>query len=118
METNDSKNQASALQTKLINYRTYNFDKTNVIPIDRRSGLGNPFEINKNSTREDVIEKYRKYFYTKLEHNLGFKNSIKELKGKTLGCWCRPEEGFKGRLLCHGQIIIAYLEGCKPEEVE
>jgi hypothetical protein len=90
--------------TELINYRTYNLDKSKVVPIDRRSGFGNPFKINKNYTRKEVIEKYRKYFYTKLEHNYGFKKSIELLKGKTLGCWCTP-------LPCHGDVIIEYLEG-------
>ena len=30
-------------------------------------------------------------------------NSLKELKGKVLGCWCCPE-------LCHGNILLDLLK--------
>ena len=100
------------MKTKLINYRTYNLDKSEVIPIDRRSGFGNPFIIGRDGTREEVIAKYRKRFYVKLEENhRGFKDSIKELKGKILGCWCTP-------LPCHGDVIIKYLDSLETEGLE
>ena len=112
-------------KTKLINYRTLHKSPSDtkilyadIIPIDRRSIFGNPFKIDKDNTREDVISAYKEWFYEQITHSAKFQDAVDELKGKTLGCWCRPQEGFKGRLLCHGQIIIAYLEGCKPEEVE
>jgi len=105
------------MKTTLINYRTYNLDRSKVIPIDRRSIFGNPFPLSKYSREESILQ-YSVWFYRQLEFRPNFVEAVKKLKGKTLGCWCRPEEGFKGRLLCHGQIIIAYLEGCKPEEVE
>ena len=104
-------------QTKLINYRTYNLDRSKVIPIDRRSIFGNPFKIGEYYTRETCIKEYKIHFHKKL-NNPWFREQLLKLKGETLGCWCRPDEGFKCRLLCHGQIIIAYLEGCKPEDVE
>lgn len=91
-------------KTKLINYRTYNLDKGYIILIDRRSIFGNPFIVGKNGTREEVIEKYRKYFYIRLKYDWGFKERVATLKGGTLGCWCTP-------LPCHGDVIIEYLEG-------
>lgn len=105
------------METKLINYRTYNLDRSKVISIDRRSIFGNPFPLSKYSRGESILQ-YSVWFYRQLEFRPEFVEAVKKLGGKTLGCWCRPEEGFKGRLLCHGQIIIAYLEGCKPEDVE
>lgn len=105
------------MKTKLINYRTYNLDKSKVIPIDRRSIFGNPFPLTKYSRDESILQ-YSVWFYRQLEFRPEFVKAVKKLKGHIVGCWCRPDEGFKGRLLCHGQIIIAYLEGCKPEDVE
>ncbi len=46
-----------------------------------------------------------------------FRNAVLELKGQTLGCFCKPDVGFQGRLMCHGQIIAAYLDKRRPEDV-
>jgi len=63
--------------------------------IGRPSKWGNPFIIGKDGTREEVIRKYENYI-------LGFPElleQLSELKGKVLGCWCRPEA-------CHGDVLI------------
>jgi len=91
------------VETKLVNYRTYNFGRSKITPIDRRSIFGNPFFIGKDGTREEVIEKYKKYFYKRIKTDVKFKESVLRLAGKTLICWCTP-------LPCHGDIIIEYLE--------
>ena len=44
----------------------------------------NPFKINSTDDRQSVISKYRNYINKK-----GY--NFDELKGKTLGCWCKPE---------------------------
>ena len=90
--------------TKLINYRTYNLDKSKVTPIDRRSIFGNPFKIGgEYVSREEVIDAYKEWFYTYKDIDLSFERAVKDLKGKILGCWCTP-------LPCHGDVIIKYLE--------
>lgn len=62
--------------------------------IGRPSLWGNPFEIGKDGTREEVIEKYR----DSIDNNMRL--LIKStLQGKVLGCWCAP----KG---CHGDILL------------
>lgn len=43
---------------------------------------------------------------------------LEELRGKVLACWCKPREGFQGRLLCHGQILAGCVEGIPPERIE
>jgi hypothetical protein len=60
----------------------------------RPSDFGNPFEIGKDGTRKDVIEKFRKYLYSNPE----LLKRVPELKGKVLGCWCAP-------LACHCDIL-------------
>jgi len=91
-------------KTKLVNYRTYNLDRSKVIPIDRRSIFGNPFHIGvEHGTREEVVAAYKEWFYICIEIDSDFRKAVQGLKGKTLGCWCTP-------LPCHGDIIIEYLE--------
>lgn len=67
--------------------------------IGRGSKWGNPFSIGKDGTREEVIEKYRQYI-------MGSPQLLKdlyELKGKILGCWCKP-------LACHGDVLLDLVE--------
>jgi hypothetical protein len=63
--------------------------------IGRPSKWGNPFTIGVHGTREDVIEKYKVF----ISKNTTLKNSIHELRGKTLGCWCAPNP-------CHGDVLM------------
>jgi hypothetical protein len=51
------------------------------IYIGRPSKWGNPFLIGKDGSRDEVIEKYRKYILNKPE----LMASLHELSGKTLG---------------------------------
>ena len=62
------------------------------------SKWSNPFKI-KNMSRDDVINKYREYINEKIVNNTISINELKELSGKTLGCWCKPEP-------CHGDVLI------------
>lgn len=37
--------------------------------------------------------------------------ALPELRGKTLLCWCRPDEGFPpDREICHGQVLARLVE--------
>ncbi len=92
------------MKTKLINYRTYNLDRSKVRPVDRRSIFGNPFKITSRCTRKDSIRKYKQRFNRLIANNEEFRTAVELLRGHTLGCWCTP-------LPCHGDVIIEYLEG-------
>ena len=63
--------------------------------IGRPSKWGNPFEIGRDGTREQVIEKFREYLIS----NQVLMRDLSELRGKTLGCWCKPEA-------CHGDVLV------------
>lgn len=63
--------------------------------IGRPSKWGNPFEIGKHGTREEVIEKYRRY----LESRPSLLAALPDLRGKVLACWCAP-------LPCHGDVLL------------
>jgi hypothetical protein len=62
--------------------------------IGRPSKWGNPFRIGRDGTRVEVIEKYRRWLQTQ-PHLLA---ALPELRGKTLGCWCKPKP-------CHGDVL-------------
>jgi len=71
--------------------------------IGRPSKWGNPFSHMPNTlaryrvtTRAEAIKKYREWIMTE---NMALGLSVRrELKGKVLGCWCKP-------LPCHGDIL-------------
>ena len=79
--------------------------------------FGNPFEIGKDGDRETVLKRFKHYFEERLKFDREFKSRVLALRGKVLGCFCKPTAGFGGQLLCHGQIIAAYLDGVPPESI-
>ena len=49
----------------------------------------NPFKVE-NNRNETVLSPYEKYIRNKIENEYGVEELLK-LKGKTLGCWCKPK---------------------------
>lgn len=84
---------------KVVNLKTDKYDEY----IGRPSIAGNPFTIGIHGAREEVIQKYKVYFNYKIETDKEFRRYILSLRGKTLGCFCKP-------LACHGDIIIDWLK--------
>ena len=84
------------MKTRVVHREKSPFD----IYIGRPSKWGNPFEIGKDGSRKEVIAKYKEY----IESNPDLKMSLCELKGKVLGCWCKP-------LPCHGDILAEMCDG-------
>lgn len=89
-------------QTVIVNKRFEQYD----IYIGRPSKWGNPFSHLDNTraefhvaTRQDAVEAYRKWILTQSD----LLNSLGELEGKRLGCWCKP-------LACHGDVLIELIE--------
>jgi len=66
-------------------------------------GFGNPFHLGKDGNRKEVLSKYRAYAIHRMQHDPEFWARVKNLKDKTLGCWCKPYD-------CHGDILaeLAY----------
>ena len=89
------RNIKPAVETKVVNLRHEKYD----VYIGRGSKWGNPFKIGADGTREEVIEKYRQYIMNRPD----LLNDLKELRGKRLGCYCKPKP-------CHGDVLIELLE--------
>ena len=79
-----------------------------------RSKWANPYLVGRSGTREEAIAKYLKRILGTPE----LLAALPELRGKILACWCKPSEGFKGRLLCHGQILAGLADDVLPESIE
>ena len=62
--------------------------------------FGNPY--NGRSMREN-IDSFRIYFYGRINSVPEFKRRVLELRGKRLGCFCKPAS-------CHGDVIVEYLD--------
>ena len=71
--------------------------------IGRGSKWGNPFVIDKDGSRSDVIAKYEEYILGKPE----LLAQLHELKGKDLVCYCAPQA-------CHGDLLVRLANN--PEE--
>ena len=63
--------------------------------IGRPSKWGNPFPLEDESERLDVIEKYARW----VSHQPKLMADLHELRGKVLGCWCAPKP-------CHGDVLV------------
>jgi hypothetical protein len=100
------------LRPKYDNLKEWNKDPNNVY-IGRRGVVfvdgkrypekdsiwANPFKIDKNTSRDEVIDKYKKYIIERINKDEKLKEELLKLKDKTLGCWCHPEK-------CHGDVLI------------
>lgn len=80
---------------KVVHCKKESYD----IYIGRPSKWGNPYTIGKDGTREEVIDKYRRYILS----NNKLLADLHELKDKTLGCWCKPKA-------CHGDVLVELIE--------
>jgi hypothetical protein len=72
--------------------------------IGRGSKWGNPYSHKEGTlakyvvgSREEAISKFEEYLLA----NENLMEKIGELRGKTLGCFCKPKS-------CHGDILLKY----------
>lgn len=89
--------------TRVINLNKEPYD----VYIGRGSKWGNPYtHISDKETlashivgsREEAMNKYREY----LSNNQELLDSLHELDGKVIGCFCKPKS-------CHGDILIEFI---------
>ncbi|MEW5952657.1 MAG: DUF4326 domain-containing protein [Bacillota bacterium] len=81
------------MRTKVVHYKRAKYD----IYIGRPSKWGNPFS---SGTREQNIKRYAEWILTQPD----LMKALPELKGKVLGCWCKPEA-------CHGDVLAKLADG-------
>jgi len=91
------------MPTRIVNLNKESYD----IYIGRGSKWGCPYTIIKDrptlakeivDTKEEALSKYKEYVLSSPE----LMESLDELEGKVLGCFCKPEK-------CHGDILLELL---------
>jgi uncharacterized protein DUF4326 len=96
-------NPPAAGITRVVHCKRESYD----VLIDRTTLWGNPFRIGRDGNRDVVIAKYERYLPARRD----LLARLNELRGKVLGCWCKPEA-------CHGDVLAKYAdhpgEGCWP----
>ncbi len=88
-----------------INHIYIGRNMSHYVPGTNASIWGNPYHVVKTGkkyngvlklyTIDESLEKYRQY----VENNPNLLNRLSDLKGKVLGCWCKPNK-------CHGDILV------------
>ena len=88
---------------KVVHCKREEFD----VYIGRGSKWGNPYSHKVGTlaehvvgSRTEAIQKFEEYLLS----NQDLMSSLEELKGKTLGCWCKPKS-------CHRDILLRYANG-------
>ena len=99
-------------KTELVNVSRYGMEGVQMI--DRDTRFGNPFRLEEDGgdyTREESVAQYEKWFKKKIQTDPDFREAVEDLRGETLGCWCKPKA-------CHGDVILAYLRGNLEVELD
>lgn len=52
---------------------------------------------------ENVCEKFEVYIRNRIKTEPKLKEQLLKLKGKRLGCWCKPKE-------CHGDVLVRLIK--------
>lgn len=83
---------------KVVHFKKEPYD----IYIGRGSKWGNPFTHKQETqakyivaSRKEAVEKYEEW----LKQQPHLLKVLPELKGKILGCWCKPKA-------CHGDVLL------------
>lgn len=80
--------------TRVVNKR---FDRYDTF-IGRPSKWGNPFVLGLDGSRQEVIDKFEKM--ARATYSTA---DLLELRGKVLGCYCKPAP-------CHGDVLVKMVE--------
>lgn len=79
--------------------------------IGRGSQFGNPYstkeskyDVYKVETKDEAIQKYKEMWLSRLgKHPEHTKRMLMTLKGKRLGCTCKPQA-------CHGDVLVELID--------
>lgn len=64
----------------------------------RQSKWANPFNL-KTLTREESLARYETHIRDMINKDPNAKKELLALRGKNLGCWCKPET-------CHADVLV------------
>lgn len=72
--------------------------------------FGNPYRMGHHCPRckqphptpDTTIDCYRAYFEERIHRDHAFRERVRALRGKVLGCFCKPKP-------CHGDVLADYV---------
>lgn len=67
--------------------------------VGRPTKWGNPFVVDRDGTREEVIAEYREWLLHNMHSPVQDGRELEELRGKDLVCWCAPKA-------CHADVLM------------
>lgn len=70
------------------------------VNIMRGTPWGNPFVIGRDGDRVEVVRRYRRWLWEKIQTEPGFGEAVRNLHGRDLCCCCAPAA-------CHGDVLLA-----------
>lgn len=104
------------MSTTVVNLRKAPFDvkigrnrKGEVPEVPADGCFGNPFKVEEFG-REGSIAMFKNYFYRRIETDEAFRQAVLSLRGKRLGCFCKP-------LACHGDVYCEWLNSLPDDNV-
>ena len=88
------------MQTNVVNLRTHQYD----VYIGRSgkgkvSEWGNPFIVGRDGPQGQCIDMYESWMRGRLRREPALVEKLLQLRGKTLGCFCKPRK-------CHGDVLV------------
>lgn len=103
------------MKTRVVHCKLEEYD----IYIGRGSPFGNPFS-HKEGTKakyvvnsvEEAISKYKEWLLEQPD----LLSKLPELKGKTLGCWCKTLKDPNRP--CHGDILAELADNCTEQKIK
>jgi hypothetical protein len=92
------------MSTRVVHCKRERYD----VYIGRPSKWGNPFTHREDGTlaefKVDTVEEAVEGYRTWVQGHPELMAALPELKGKTLGCWCKPGP-------CHGDVLAELADG-------
>ena len=80
-------------------------DGMDTIAIGNRGWLGNPFAMDDETSREDVVAQFREYLLSRLvdDHDVELSRALAGISGETLGCYCQRLDDDSPA--CHAEVL-------------
>jgi hypothetical protein len=88
-------NPGSAVPGRVVHCKREVFD----VYIGRPSILGNPYRVLGEDFRDRAIRRFEEYARARISTDEAWREAVKGLHGKVLGCWCAPKA-------CHGDVLL------------
>lgn len=89
----------------------------NTVKVDRTTRWGNPFAVTEDRTRGEAVGAFRTWLTVDgcdadmPETKLCILDSLDELRGKNLACWCPLEDAEGRRVPCHADVLLEIANG-------